>query len=595
MEITEKINEILREYSIGSKLQAYKKLKKIFSKYKTNSKIRYNLAVMEKELGFKELAREKFKLLVHQEDHLKSMINLYLLDIKDEKYLSALKIMNLALQKDSTQKNVLRDKAFILYKIQNIEESQKICLSLLQNNTQDYLTLNILGLTYFNKKNFKKAEDIFLKGLKINQNSAALLNSLGRLYHELRQVNKAENIFLKALAIEPSAYATLNNLAGLYLEEGLYDKAISYYNNAKDIYSNNSIILMNLAKAYFNLDNLELAENFCTKALKIDNSNEDVKKTYSLILLRKQEYSKAWKFFDGRLGLSEFSKINLSLTKVKHKLLNNNQLPKESKILVLREQGVGDEILYGTIYKDFLKNYENVTIECDERLISIFQDSFDKKHKNKFKKMGTISNNKSELDNYDCVLYAGSLGKFFRNNIKDFKNKNYLCLNKNLITQTKKRITHLTNKLNIGISWRSFKNRYAKEKSLDLEDLLNVFQTPNCNFINVQYGNVSDEISKFCSKNNIVINTIDNINLYDDLVGVASLLKNLDLFISVSNSTAHLAGGLGVKTLLIKPFNHATYHYWNQPSSKTPWYNSIELIDKKTLIKEKNILKKILN
>ena len=200
----------------------------------------YNLAVMEKELWFKDLAREKFKFLIHQEDHLKSMINLYLLDLKDEKYLSALKITNLILQKDPTQKDVLRDKAYILYKIQNIEESQKICLFLLQNNNQDYLTLNILGLIYFNKKNFKKAEDIFIKGLKINKNSAVLLNSLGRLYHELRQVNKAENMFLKALKIEPSAYATLNNIAGLYLEEGLYDKAISYYNNAKDIYSNNS-------------------------------------------------------------------------------------------------------------------------------------------------------------------------------------------------------------------------------------------------------------------------------------------------------------------------------------------------------------------
>ena len=72
------------------------------------------------------------------------------------------------------------------------------------------------------------------------------------------------------------------------------------------------------------------------------------------------------------------------------------------------------------------------------------------------------------------------------------------------------------------------------------------------------------------------------------------MLKNLDLFVSVSNSTAHLAGALGVKTLLIKPFNHATYHYWNQPSLKTPWYHSVELIDKKNFLDEKNIIDKYL-
>ena len=97
-------------------------------------------------------------------------------------------------------------------------------------------------------------------------------------------------------------------------------------------------------------------------------------------------------------------------------------------------------------------------------------------------------------------------------------------------------------------------------------------------------GNFKDEIT-----------TINNLDLYKNLVGVAGLLKNLDLFISVSNSTAHLAGALGVKTLLIKPFNHATYHYWNQPSSNTPWYSSIKLINKKTLNQESNIIKKNLD
>ena len=55
----------------------------------------------------------------------------------------------------------------------------------------------------------------------------------------------------------------------------------------------------------------------------------------------------------------------------------------------------------------------------------------------------------------------------------------------------------------------------------------------------------------------------------------------MDIFITISNSTAHLAGSLGVKTLLIKPYNYALFHYWNQKSNKTPWYNSVELIERK--------------
>ena len=88
---------------------------------------------------------------------------------------------------------------------------------------------------------------------------------------------------------------------------------------------------------------------------------------------------------------------------------------------------------------------------------------------------------------------------------------------------------------------------------------------------------------------------IVKLQLFNDFVKVASILKNLDLFITVSNSTAHLAGALNVKTFLIKPFTQATFHYWNQPSNKTPWYKSIELIERSELKEEEKFKKKVLS
>jgi ADP-heptose:LPS heptosyltransferase len=63
----------------------------------------------------------------------------------------------------------------------------------------------------------------------------------------------------------------------------------------------------------------------------------------------------------------------------------------------------------------------------------------------------------------------------------------------------------------------------------------------------------------------------------------------LDLFVTVSNSTAHLAGALGIKTILIKPANHASFHYWNYEDGKTPWYKSINIISKENLKDKKFI------
>ena len=132
-------------------------------------------------------------------------------------------------------------------------------------------------------------------------------------------------------------------------------------------------------------------------------------------------------------------------------------------------------------------------------------------------------------------------------------------------------------------------NYQPPEKSLSLENLLDLLRLPDIDFFNLQYGDVLKEIKDFNSTNNLKLINLNHIDLFNDFLKVASLLKNLDLFITVSNSTAHLAGALGVKTLLIKPFNQATFFYWNQNTNRTPWYPSIEFIDA-DLIDNKKLL-----
>ena len=107
--------------------------------------------------------------------------------------------------------------------------------------------------------------------------------------------------------------------------------------------------------------------------------------------------------------------------------------------------------------------------------------------------------------------------------------------------------------------------------------LMPIFVLPEYTFINLQYGDTKEEIRSFYKTSNINIHNIEEVDLFNDFESISSLLKNLDLLISVSNTTAHVAGALGVPTWLIKPKNHAVFHYWNQPGNTTPWYSSITL------------------
>ena len=64
------------------------------------------------------------------------------------------------------------------------------------------------------------------------------------------------------------------------------------------------------------------------------------------------------------------------------------------------------------MYLDLLNEFSNLIIECDERLIPLFKNSF-QNHKGKFVKLGTYSSDINKINNFDHIVYAGSLGKYY--------------------------------------------------------------------------------------------------------------------------------------------------------------------------------------
>ena len=78
----------------------------------------------------------------------------------------------------------------------------------------------------------------------------------------------------------------------------------------------------------------------------------------------------------------------------------------------------------------------------------------------------------------------------------------------------------------------------------------------------------------------------NELDLYNDIEACMGLLKNLDLFITVSNSTAHFAGALGIPTILICPKKSSTYYYWNTNSGSSIWYKNIKVLGIESSISE---------
>ncbi len=127
-----------------------------------------------------------------------------------------------------------------------------------------------------------------------------------------------------------------------------------------------------------------------------------------------------------------------------------------------------------------------------------------------------------------------------------------------------------------GISWKSTNRIFGNKKSIKLEKLKKILLHENIEFINLQYTDETKEINLIEKNLNKQIFTKHEIDCFNDIDGVASLIKTCDFVISVSNSNAHISGKLGVKTFLLLPYNDGKLWYWGLNADKdVVWYPSI--------------------
>ena len=122
------------------------------------------------------------------------------------------------------------------------------------------------------------------------------------------------------------------------------------------------------------------------------------------------------------------------------------------------------------------------------------------------------------------------------------------------VDKWEKRLADLGEGLKIGISWLGGTSRIGEEQSIPLANWANLLSA-DALFVNLQYGNTSDEVAKFSAENDIVIYDWEDNDALLDLDNQAALISTLDLVIAVDNATVHLCIALGTEVwdLIIPP------------------------------------------
>lgn len=244
------------------------------------------------------------------------------------------------------------------------------------------------------------------------------------------------------------------------------------------------------------------------------------------------------------------------------------------KIVVTAEQGIGDEIMFASCLPQLIAQAGHCVIECNRRLVDLFRRSFPQATVVEW--LGTpIPPWMVSHGDADYHVFCGSLPLRFRRSQADFEQRQpYLTANQDQVGLFRQRLAKLGGGLKIGIAWRGGGSASrTKTRSLRLDQLLPVFDTPDCTFVSIQYGNHDEEVAAF---NQQTGNTLHHWpEAIADLDAFAALLAALDIIVTVCSAPVHFAGALGKPALVLTPY--APEWRYRGIGGRMVWYPSVHL------------------
>jgi len=119
-------------------------------------------------------------------------------------------------------------------------------------------------------------------------------------------------------------------------------------------------------------------------------------------------------------------------------------------------------------------------------------------------------------------------------------------------------------------------------KSVNITYLEPLFKIKKLNFLNLKYGDVSDELLEAEKKFGIKIDSIENLDLFNDIEKLISTIDLCDIVVTVSNVTAHLAGSIGEKAAVLVPYGRGKIWYWHHRSGSSLWYPQLKIFHQET-------------
>ncbi|HHG2225086.1 MULTISPECIES: tetratricopeptide repeat protein [unclassified Synechococcus] len=451
----------------------------------------------------------------------------------------------------------------------------------------------------------EEAHALAKRALRIKPNHVAALVLLASLQMWRKNNEEALRVVLQALQIEPGHLEALTVLAQILEKLGRPDEASAIWRKAAELGPDFSPALLGLAELLMQeeaTDALSQARQLIERVLAKDRVSGEAYAALANLLNREGEHQKATTAMQvameadpenlafqaiarRNLGIQLFSTGTFSEAAWAHyearwiepgaEASRYSHFPRwdgsqlDGQLLVTREQGIGDEVLFLGFLREIIAAGHQLVIEVSPRLLTLLRPCFPD---------ATLVTSETSLDALDinAVVPLGSLGMYCRNDRSSFafRNAPYLKappVSPGLLRQFP---PEHSRKLKVGLVWRSNNRKWGFRKSLFLRDLLPLSTLSFASCISLQHEALSEEEHELIDQTGIVLPEAD---FFGDLEALACWIQLCDVVVTVSTSTAHIACAMGKPTWILLPSRQVPHWYWGMEGDQTPWYPSARL------------------
>lgn len=396
---------------------------------------------------------------------------------------------------------------------------------------------------------------------------------LGELAHSLdktERLDEACDVYYRMIALQPDEALAYANVSGLEMRRGNLAAARKAVDTALSLRPDSATALGNLA----NICGLEkrFDEAIAIYCRLIDRNPQDGNShnNLALLLLRLGRYAEAWPHFSWRWHSATWTTPDRGRGLPRWDV--RGQPP--GRLLLWREQGIGDEILYAGLLPELAaKAGADLVLASDPRLVPLFSRSFPA-----IRVVADDDTLNPQALGLACQCPVGDLAPLLRPDAAAFARHPPAYLKADPARRAVFRARYAEpGKLLVGVSWASRNRSAGHRKSLSLGAMAPILREPGCSFVSLQYGPSVEDIAALQRETGLGLRHDAEVDPLRDIDAQAAQIAALDLVVTVSTAAAHLAAALGVPTLILLPDDWGQLWYWGEEGDRSPWYAGVRL------------------